>query len=637
MKTFTISLLFLIGTAASLWSQEEMDYSITGIPLDLLKDANEVVRWEESRYVVKSVSQAAFYYKQVITLLNDKSDAAEIRVPYDADSKVKALSVTVYDALGKELWQLKKKDFQDLSAVSGGTLYQDDRVLVGSAQSNDYPYTIKYEYELQMEGLMMIGFLNWQVQTFHQSVQYGKYMLEHPKDLPYRSQLLNASIEPTTQEDEGVVIETWEVKDLPAIPHEAYCPPYFTLLPMLRLSPERIKLEDYEGEMKDWKSFGAFNYQLYEGRDHLPESVEQEIEALIQQARTKQEVIALLYKYLQENTRYVSVQLGIGGWQPFDAAYVAQNKYGDCKALTNFMKALLKKADITAYPVLVQRGNQPYFRLEDSFAASSFNHVLLYVPSEDMWLECTASNYPCGFVGRDNENRKGLLLTESGGQLIDMPSSLTAENRQETQAVIELDAEGNAGIRLRERLTGLSHQWARLYADWYSKEDLEKEVLDDIPLNSFELERWEWDLHEGQPEVTKTMQLSVQKLASKAGRRLFVPLNSFHANEWMPEDTEERRLPLYRASGQIQEDSIRFILPEGYELESGFSEPMEVTSRFGTYRASLQQEEGAIIYTRTLEVHPFELPASVYAELREFYKEITVADRKKMVLVKPKT
>ena len=48
----------------------------------------------------------------------------------------------------------------------------------------------------------------------------------------------------------------------------------------------------------------------------------------------------IVYKYMQEKTRYISVQVGIGGFKPMLAKDVDRLGYGDCKALSNYTKAL---------------------------------------------------------------------------------------------------------------------------------------------------------------------------------------------------------------------------------------------------------------------------------------------------------
>ncbi|MCB0643329.1 MAG: transglutaminase domain-containing protein, partial [Phaeodactylibacter sp.] len=408
--------------------------------------------------------------------------------------------------------------------------------------------------------------------------------------------------------------------------------------PMLLNSPLQMNIEGYEGSMQDWAAFGQFMNQLYEGRDVLPENVRTEVQEIVKGAATDREKIERLYDYLKGSMRYVSIQLGIGGWQPFEATYGAETKYGDCKALSNYMMALLKEAGIESHPVITYRGNLEYLEIDEAFATSAFNHVLLHVPKEDLFLECTSNNYPAGFIGLDNENRKALLVGPAGGKVLQMPASPPEANLQVNTAVIHLNAEGGARLNAEKLYTGLQHQFLRSADFYWTPEEKEEYLRKEMPLNDYSLNDWSFEVADEVPEAKIAFDLEVNKFASTAGKRLFVTLNCLNPYDEVPEELEARTHPIYRKNSFVDLDTIRYILPDDYKVENVFSEPIELEASFGHYRAQVEQvKPNEWLYIRELRIEAHRLPATEYEAYRDFYKDVRKADRKKMVLIEKKT
>ncbi|MCB0583382.1 MAG: transglutaminase domain-containing protein, partial [Phaeodactylibacter sp.] len=231
------------------------------------------------------------------------------------------------------------------------------------------------------------------------------------------------------------------------------------------------------------------------------------------------EKITALYRYLQENMRYVSVQLGIGGWRPSSAAYVAENKYGDCKALSNFMKALLREAGITAYPALIAHGRVPY-EVKDSFTYPLFNHAILYIPSEDMWLECTSSTFPAGYIGAGNDGRHTLLITPEGGRLKATPALTGEDNRVVGKTTVTLAEDGAATVVGKLRFAGSRHESFRQRRAYSSRKELEDWFVGQSNLPAPVLESLDIQTAPDAPEAVCRYRAASARFASKAGRRL---------------------------------------------------------------------------------------------------------------------
>lgn len=611
-------------------AQDKLEYSILGLSKGKLKFANEVVRTEQYRFTVESIKEGKLVHFKAVTFLNDKA-SENVLVHYDKSSKVSKFRAKLYDALGRVIRVIEKDEIEDIAMVDGFSIYNDDRAKHLAVTHHMYPYTLEFEYEVTRKGILFSVYPDWFIQDFHSYIQHAEFVMDVPAGVKFYHKNLNVDLTPKVIKADGREVYTWKVDSLAAVPQEVFSPSVYYSLPIILLSPDEFQIDDHKGSMRSWKDYGAFMHQLYKDKDVLPQDVAQMIDNFKALQLSEQIMVDTLYRFLQKNTRYVSVQLGIGGWEPFDAQYVGRNKYGDCKALTNFMKAMLGHAGITAYPALIHRGDLPY-QVEESFTSPRFNHVVLYLPETQRWLECTSNEYPSNYLGTDNANRKALLVTEAGGELLATPAIDPRTNQSTRQASVVLREDGSSIIEESLLCRGYDYELLLYLQNNVQPEDQKKWFLRNKPFPTVEIQKMTFEPPGSKPEMVLSSTIQVGKFASKAGKRLFVPLNALNPAGSVPPVDTQRILPVQIKTGFSEVDNYIINIPAGYKVEN-LPSSVELHSPFGTYSIKVETQDNAIMVTRQYTQNEGIFPKQSFEEFRQFLLQVSKADAGKAVLV----
>lgn len=612
-------------------------YAAFTIPDSLKEGANVVVRDYNVDLDIRSAKKGYLKVEKTVTLLNEKSSANELVIGYDEGTRVRKIEVVLYDALGRELRVVDKDEVKDYSAVSGGTLYGDRRVKHVEVRHSTYPYTITYRYERELEGIDFATGEEWYPQEFGYSVESARFSFTAPKDFPVNYKGYRLPVEPKVTDAGNEWSCTWEVQQLKALPHEAYAPQAEELLPKAVCVPGRVSIEGYEGEFSSWAALSKYIHSLWEGRGVLPETVKSEIQQLTAGDTSDEEKIARLYRYLQQNMRYVSVQLGIGGWQPFDAKYVTKNKYGDCKALTNYMWAMLREVGIEAHPALIRTGGAPTM-LDTALVKSQFNHVLLYLPGQDSWLECTLPIGPPQYIHFGNHDRKVLLVKEEGGGLYHTPHLGYLDNIRSGTTTVLLSETGSAQLRQHFQMTSRDAERWRAMEAYYSETELKDAARENLlAAPGLLLEKVEVLPEPDKAACQVFLEGKSERFASKGGKRLFLPLLPVGSVGPAPPPCENRQWPIALREGFTYRDTVHYQLPEGYEVESIMEEAATLEHPTGYYQLKIDHQQDAITVVRVLQRKTANLPDAAYEEFRAFWLEVGKLERSMAVLIQKRT
>jgi hypothetical protein len=598
-------------------------YPFDSIPENLRKGAYAVVRTSQCLYTVLSPGKAVMKVREAVTLLNDQAEIYRyVPLLYNKSSKVNYIRGNVYDEKGSVIKSLGPADIIDVSAVSGGSFYSDDRMKILRFPLYRYPYTIEYECEISYSSI-----LSYPMWEFHEDVNTSversgiQYVLPADMRLKYYESNLNNTVDSIILKDKKIY--TWEERNIPAVKSWWRSIGKVSMEPEVYVAPYEIDYGGIRGSMSSWKELGEFFYKLNKDRDALPDDEIAAVRAIVSKHPDRRDKIKAVYEYMQSKTRYVSIQIGVGGNQTALASEVVKNGYGDCKALSNYTMALLKAAGIESYMTLVKAGVKEA-DINTDFVDDQFDHVILCVPGsrDTIWLECTNQTSPFNYLGSFTCDRHVLMLTPAGGKLVKTPEYKKEQNLVERSGSIFFNTAGTSNARLKTAYHGYYYSDISRQYSLQSEDEMKRTLYSLIQYPDFTVSSASYKEDKSEnPSSEFSYQVSIKGFGAASGKQIyFTP--SLTISEYLPVDTFLLEITVPR----INVDSITYWMPPNYSVES-LPEDINLTNEFGSYKYSLRNIGERIILYRRLELNKGVIPVEKYPEFREFINNVARADR----------
>jgi hypothetical protein len=623
-----IALLFLVHSA---FGQDNYDADL--IPSNLKNRANATIRNEETTIDMRSPENVTLTVKQAITVLNKNGEnQARLVLFYDKNTAVKSIKGEVYNASGILTGKFSQNDFTDESAVNDFSLFEDSRVKHYLPSVNTYPYTIVYNYEIRYKQNLIIP--DWVPKPGADvSVEKSSYTFICKPTDELRIKTQNFSGKPEEVINEKQKTLTWKVNNVLAVRSEPFSPNKESYQTSVKIASKQFSYFNHKSAYTNWQELGKWVYDdLLKERTNLPLTTVQTIKELVKNETTDKDKARKIYQYLQDKARYISVQIGIGGFQPVAAADVDRLGYGDCKALVNYMQSLLKVANIESYYCVVEAGSQKVSLDPDYASMVQGNHIILCLPlkGDTTWLECTSQKIPFGFLSDFTDDRIVLACTPEGGKLLHTPKLLTEKNSQTRKAELNVFLNGNIKGDISTIYAGSQYdnQEELVGKPFIEQQKLLKETydIDNINFNKIYLDQKKDVL----PQLAENLNVDIRAYATINADKMFLKLNAFNIKNLVPE-VKNRAQPLYLNRGYTDEDTIVYNLPDEVLTKILSNNDKKISTPFGEYISKTSLEGKKLTYYRKLVMNDGTFPADQYAAFYNFVTDVNTADQLKLV------
>lgn len=631
-KTIATVLLFTAVFVAN-----AQNYSAFFIPDSILNKADAVIQMDDTFVEIEGQRSMRIVQKTAITILNKSFDeAANLTIHYDKQRKINAVELNYYDAIGKLIKKVKRSEFMDYAAVDGFSLYSDNRVIHYNYTPISYPYTVVYEYEISSNNTAFLP--SWEPIVGHYvGLMNSSYTIKYPEG--FKIQKLEKNFEQYHINTSFNNYQySYSLKNQPPLKMEEMSPPFEEMVPHVQFAVNIFHLAGVDGKAENWEELGLWmQNELLASRNNLSNETKDKIKQMVSGVTDPKEKAKIIYEYVQNKTRYISVQIGVGGWMPMYTDDVDRLAYGDCKALTFYTKSLLEVVGIPAYYSAVYAGDDKR-NIEKDLISVQGNHVFLILPMEkdSIFLECTSQKTPFDIKSDFTEDRDVMSITPEGGKIIRTPAYKPEENLQVNFSECSLDDKGTLTAKIEIKSYGNQYSQHIHYFDGKQPHELDEmfkvyfSYINNIVFANIDLKN-NRDLKRYEEKIDFTA--AHYAVINSDGSILFSP-NAFNRTSYIPPKVSDRNTPFVVENGFKDEDEYTITLPDNYKTDQ-LPEPVNIVTDFGVYKMSIEPvSEHKLKYKRTLIIYNNRYEKNLYESYRKFRKDLKKHDEMRILINK---
>jgi transglutaminase-like putative cysteine protease len=546
----------------------------------------------------------------------------------------------------------------DVPAALEYPVYSDTKVRRATLGGLAPGLLVDYSYTVETRDPVMPGdfYTAWSV-TNSRPTRRSRLIVDVPASLTPRIRERNVRFERRTTVAHGRRVYEWDAQDVPKPPaREPFAADSDTVRVRLAVASPHT-----------WADVARWYAGLVKDRFAVTPAVDARLADAVKNAATALDSLKAAHRWVAQDFRYVSVALGIAGYQPRLPAATLETMYGDCKDKATLFIALAQRMGFHAYPVLLSAS----VGIDSTLPTpQAFDHMIAAValdagrvraggatndsasgrassgalerPGGYLFVDLTDDEVPVGQLPESEYGEFALVVHPDGrGEAVTLPLDSAAANRTTDSLVGELSPDGTFSGRLTTTLAGRSEEGLRRALSHGVNAHQRDEFARDLANGAFEGAAGDsLQLFDGRdlgaaPRISVAIRSGKATTPAGAGSILRLPLRPVFSAEQVSdvESHVPRRYPIAVADvigPAVYAEDYRITLPPGWraQLPAGVT----ATSVYGRYHSSYVQEGRTLRVERRVEGARGVEPPDRVAELVAFMRAIAQDDARLIML-----